>query len=62
MYRGEYSAVIGLKTRNFACAQYEFPGCGFISANHSAGFPHVTGTLKHGVPPNDSVANVSDSG
>jgi hypothetical protein len=36
MRRGRYGAVIGRKTYIFVCAQCEFPGYGFFSANHGA--------------------------
>ena len=36
----EYGAVIGRETRFFVCAQLQFPGHGFLLANHSAVFNH----------------------
>jgi hypothetical protein len=36
MRRGKNGAVIGRESPMFVCAQYEFPGYGFFSANHSA--------------------------
>jgi len=45
MIMGKYGAVIGQKTRFFVCAQYEFPGYGFLQANHSAVFPHDHQTM-----------------
>jgi hypothetical protein len=57
MIRGKYGAVIGgRETRFFVCTRYEFPGCGFPSANHSTMFPpdHQT---TYGIAPNDSVSS-----
>jgi len=34
MYMGKYDDVIGRETRFFVCAQFQFPGYGFLSTNH----------------------------
>jgi hypothetical protein len=44
--RGKYSAVIGRETRFSVCALYEYAGCGFFIANHSAVFDPVHQTTE----------------
>ena len=41
MYKEKCGAVIGGETRFFVCAQLQFPGYGFLTANHSAVFSLV---------------------
>jgi hypothetical protein len=49
MYKEKCGAVIGGETRFFVCAQLQFPGYGFLTANHSAVFPsdHQTTEVRH---------------
>ena len=46
MYQGKYGAVIGREMRFFVCPHFQFPGCGFFLANHSAVFDHVHQTME----------------
>jgi len=39
MYGGEYSVLIGKKTRFFNMPSMKNPGYGFFSTTHSAAFP-----------------------
>jgi len=54
----KYSALIGRKTRFLYVPSVRFPGCGFFSANHCAGFPPVHQTTEF----RSSKDSVSDSG
>ena len=46
MYQVKYGAVIGRETRLFVPAQQQFPGYGFIQANHSVVFDLVHQTTE----------------